>query len=105
MPAVQTELNREQLAQHDYETLCATERRLCDEFVRVRDSGQASIDVIGQHHKAFNDAIQARSNFKRQFPYVTQPHQVQATIRTNFVQFDPSDVNKHLPFMPLRGQL
>ena len=101
----QPTINSEQQRQHDYETLCATEKRLCDEFVRVRDSGQASIDVIGQHHKAFNDAIQFRSNFKRQFPSVTEPHGVRATIRTNFVQFDPSDVNKHLPFMPLRGQL
>ncbi len=57
----QPTINSEQQRQHDYER-CATEKRLCDEFVRVRDSGQASIDVIGEHHKAFNDAIQFRSS-------------------------------------------
>ena len=91
--------------QQQYEELCTTEQRVRDEIVRTRDSGRASIDVIGQHHKAFNDAIQVRSNFKRQFPFVTEPHQVQATIRTNYLTFNPSHVCAHTPFMPLKGQL
>ena len=91
--------------QQQYENLCATEKRLCDEFVRTRDSGRASIDVIGQHHKAFNDAIQIRSNFKRCHPHVTEPMPVATTVRTNFQSFDYADVNKNQPFMPLRGQL
>jgi hypothetical protein len=91
--------------QQQYEELCTTEQRVRDEFVRTRDSGRASIDVIGQHHKAFNDAIQIRSNFKRCHPHVTEPMPVATTVRTNFQSFDYADVNKNQPFMPLRGQL
>ncbi len=106
MSPVQTELSPEQRAQHEYETLCSTEKRLCDEFAAVRDSGRASVDVIAEHHKRFNDAIMARSDHKRRFPSVKEPTQVWATVQTNFLQFNPSDVNQHTPWQPMgKGQI
>jgi hypothetical protein len=95
--------NPEQRTQFEYENLCSTEKRLCDEFVRVRDSGRASVDVIASHHKAFNDSILVRSDFKRRFPHVKESTQVFAIVGTNFLTFNPADVNQHTPWMPLKG--
>jgi hypothetical protein len=98
-------INLEQ-AQSEYETLCTTEQRARTEFVSVRDSGRVSVDVIAEHHKRFNDAIVARSDFKRRFPHVTEPLCVTATVQTNFLQFNPADVNSHTPWQPMqKGQL
>jgi hypothetical protein len=88
-----------------YETLCAEEQRAREQFVSVRDSGKASIDVIAEHHKRFNDAIVLRSNHKRKFPHVKEPHQVWATVQTNFKLFNQADVNASLPWLPLKGKL
>jgi hypothetical protein len=99
----QPTISSSQQAQREYEAFCLDEKRLRDEFVRVRDSGRASADVIAEHHKRFNDAIMARSDFKRRFPFVKEPTQVWATAQTNFVQFNPADVNGHTPWTPLKG--
>jgi hypothetical protein len=96
-------ISPEQQRQHEYETLCSTEQRVRDEFAVVRDSGRASVDVIAEHHKRFNDAIITRSEHKRRFPHVKEPAQVWVTVQTNFVQFNPADVNQHTPWMPLKG--
>jgi hypothetical protein len=91
--------------QQAYENLCAEEQRAREQFHSVRDSGVASVDVIAEHHKRFNDAIVLRSNHKRSFPFVKEPTQVFATVQTNFVQFNPADVNQHTPWQPMgKGQ-
>jgi hypothetical protein len=90
-------------AQLDYDALCTTEQRLRDEFVCTRDSGKASVDVIAEHHGRFNDAIMARAAHKRKFSFVKESTTVQATTQTP-AQFNYSDVNACLPWMPLKGK-
>jgi len=101
----QPTISCEQQRQHEYETFCSEEQRLCDEFCCVRDSGRSSVDVIAEHHKRFNDAIMMRSEHKRRFPFVKEPTAVFATTQTNCSQLNPSDVNRHLPWTPLKGQI
>jgi hypothetical protein len=86
--------------QRQYEALCSEEQRVRDDFVCTRDSGRASVNVIAEHHKRFNDAILARADFQRRFPAVREPMSAQAAVQTNY---NPSDVNASTPWQ--RGQL
>jgi len=94
-----TPTSSEQQRQHEYETLCSAEKRLCDEFVRTRDSGRVSVDVIAEHYKPFNAAIRARADFKRRFPHVKEPTQTAAPTSS----LNPANVCASTPWMPLKG--
>jgi len=58
--------------QYEYEKLLATEKRLRDEFIAVRDSGEASQRAIDVRYVAFNNAILQRSEYKKRFPFVKE---------------------------------